>query len=152
MPQIEGESPAQVAVRQLTESEAKIARYNKIEREADDWGRVIGVRRLKPSEQSKISGMTADLVGFEEVRNETTGENLRLPHSMRHFLAAAVCELDQAPIPFSRNRAELDAILDRLDNEGLAAATKALVRLSDVQPVTSPKDEAKNLLGTPSSA
>lgn len=141
---MESEAPTQVAARQLTESEAKIARYNRIEREADDWGRVIGVRRLKPSEQSKISGMTADLTGFDEIPNPN-GEPLRLPHSMRHFLAAAVCELDQLPIPFSRNRAELDAILDRLDNEGLAAATKALVRITDAQPVTKPLDEAKNL-------
>src|SRR5580692_3470521 len=110
-----------------TESEAKIARYNKIEREADDWGRIIGVRRLRPSEQSKVSGMTADLKGSDEILNPATGEMLNFPHSMRHFLAAAVCELDQSPIPFPRSRGELDAILDRLDNEGLAAATKALV-------------------------
>ncbi len=135
-----------------TESEAKIARYNKIEREADDWGRIIGVRRLKPSEQAKVSGMTPDLKGADEIRNDTTGEMMSLPHSMRHFIAAAVCELDQSPIPFSRNRAELDAILDRLDNEGLAAATKALVRITDAQVVDKPLDEAKNLLGTPSSA
>ena len=135
-----------------TESEAKIARYNKIEREADDWGRIIGVRRLKPSEQSKVSGMTADLKGSDEILNPATGEMLNFPHSMRHFLAAAVCELDQSPIPFPRSRGELDAILDRLDNEGLAAATKALVRLSDAQAVAQPMDESKNLLGTPSSA
>lgn len=127
-----------------TESEVKIARYNRIEREADDWGRVIGVRRLKPSEQSKVSGLTTDLKGSDEVLNPTTGETLHFPHSMRHFLAAAVCEIDQSPIPFPRSRGELDAILDRLDNEGLAAATKALVRLSDAQAVADPMAEAKN--------
>jgi hypothetical protein len=146
---MESESPTTVAVRQLTESEAKIARYNKIEREADDWGRVIGVRRLKPSESAKVRGMVADLKGFDEVPN-ATGEMIQIPHSMGHFIAAAVCEIDQAPIPFSRNRAELDAILDRLDDKGLFAATKALGRLGD-EAITNPKDEAKNLLGTPSS-
>ncbi len=135
-----------------TESEVKIARYNKIEREADKWGRIIGVRQLKLSERSKISGMISDLTGFDEVINQTTGETMRIPHSMTHYLAAAVCELDQSPIPFARNRAELDAILDRLDNEGIAAATTALVRLSDAQAVVQPMDEAKNLSGTPSSA
>ena len=135
-----------------TESEAKLARYNRIEREADKWGRIIGVRQLKLSERSKISGMIADLTGVDEVQNTATGEMMRVPHSLTHFLAAAVCEIDQAPIPLPRNRPELDAILDRLDNEGIAAATTALVRLSDAQAATDPKDEAKNLLGTPSSA
>ena len=135
-----------------TESEAKIARYNTIEREADEWGRVIGVRRLKPSERSKVSGMTEDLGGYDEVPNTLTGEMMRIPHSVNHFLAAAVCELDQAPIPLPRNRGELDAILDRLDSEGLAAAMKALVRLSDALNPPEPLAEAKNLSGTPSSA
>jgi hypothetical protein len=136
-----------------TESEAKLARYNTIEREADEWGRVIGVRRLKPSEQAKVSGMTSDLKGFEEVRNlDKPGETISIPHSTRHFIAAAVCELDQAPIPFPRSRGELDAILDRLDNEGIQAATTALVRLSDTTGVADPMAEAKNLSGTPSSA
>ena len=149
---MESESPTKVAARQPTESEAKIARYNRIEREADKWGRIIGVRQLKLSERSKISRMTADLTGVDEVPNTVTGEIMRVPHSLTHFLAAAVCEIDQAPIPLPRNRAELDAILDRLDNEGIAAATTALVRLTDAQAATDPKDEAKNLLGTPSSA
>ncbi len=46
-----------------TESEIKIARYQTVEKEADGFGRLIGVRRLKPSEQTKLAGMTADLTG-----------------------------------------------------------------------------------------
>ena len=136
-----------------TESEVKLQRYNTIEREADEWGRIIGVRRLKPSEQSKIAGMTGDLTGTDEIIYQETGEVTKFPHNVKHFLAAAVCEVDSLPIPFPRNRGELDAILDRLDNEGLAAATKALVRIVDSQSLPSnPLDEAKNLPGTPSSA
>ena len=40
-----------------TESETKLARYKTIEKEADAWGRVIGVRRLKPSEKTKLTGL-----------------------------------------------------------------------------------------------
>ena len=36
-----------------SEAEAK-ERYKQIEREADDWNRIIGVRRLRPSEVSKL--------------------------------------------------------------------------------------------------
>jgi hypothetical protein len=139
-----------------TESEAKLARYNTIEREADEWGRVIGVRRLKPSEQAKISGMLSDLVGFDEVTNQENGEILRIPKSLKHSIAATVCEINDqngpTPIPLSRNRPELDAILDRLDDEGIKAATAALVRITEATAVASPVDEAKNLSGTPSSA
>jgi len=135
-----------------TESEAKIARYEKIEREPDEWNRVIGVRRLRPSEAAKINGMTKDLDGYEEVVNPDTGETMRFSYNTRHAVAATVCEIDQAPIPLARNRAELDAILDRLDDEGLRAATRALVRLVGTQVTTDPLAEAKNLSGTPSSA
>jgi hypothetical protein len=38
-----------------TESEIKVARYQKVEKEPDGLGRVIGVRRLKPSEQTRVS-------------------------------------------------------------------------------------------------
>jgi hypothetical protein len=135
-----------------TESEAKLARYNTIEREADAWGRVIGVRRLKLSENAKITGMTGDLAGDQETRDLITGEMNRIPRAAYHFIAAAVCEIDQAPIPFARSRGELDAILDRLDNEGIAAAIRALVRIPDIAAAANPVDEAKNLSGTPSSA
>jgi hypothetical protein len=41
-----------------TESEIKIARYQKVEKEPDGLGRVIGVRRLKPSEQTRVAALT----------------------------------------------------------------------------------------------
>ena len=39
-------------------------RYTESAQEADDFGRLIVVRRLRPSEQAKIEGMTVDLAGF----------------------------------------------------------------------------------------
>ena len=125
-----------------TESEAKLARYGAVEKEADSFGRVIGVRRLKPSEQTKISGMTADLSGSDEVITPD-GAKVMLPHRMPLMIAAAVCQIDDARIPFPKSRGELDAIYDRLDAEGIAAAGSALVRLSIDEP-DKPLDEAKN--------
>jgi hypothetical protein len=43
-----------------TESEIKVARYQKVEKEPDGLGRVIGVRRLKPSEQTRVAGYCAE--------------------------------------------------------------------------------------------
>lgn len=142
-----------------TESEVKLARYSEIAKEADQLDRVIGVRRLKPSEQTKVAGMTAELSGYDEMTNDK-GVKVQIPHRMPLLLAAAVCMIDDAHIPFPRNRGELDAIFDRLDKEGIAAAGKAWVKLNpqasddeeDGISNLAPIDTAKNLPGTPSSA
>lgn len=132
-----------------TESEVKLARYSEIAKEADDFGRVVGVRRLKPSEQTKLSGMTAELTGYNDVPNKE-GNKVQIPHRMPLLIAAAVCMIDDAHIPFPRNRGELDAIYDRLDVEGLTAASKAFLKLDppDSTDPTDPPidqlDEAKN--------
>jgi len=130
-------------LKMTTESEAKLARYSTIEKEADDFGRVIGVRRLKPSEQTKVAGMTADLTGYEDAQNPQ-GEMVRVSHRLPLMIAAAVCMIDDIHIAFARNRGELDAIYDRLDVEGLAAAGRAMVRLNPLEAAGDPRDEAKN--------
>lgn len=137
-----------------TESEIKLARYSEVTKEADEMARVIGVRRLKPSEQTKIAGMTSELSGYDEMTNDK-GVKIQIPHRMPLLLAAAVCMIDDSHIPFPRNRGELDAIFDRLDKEGIAAAGKAWVKLNprtDDDDDVSAFDSAKNLQGTPSSA
>jgi hypothetical protein len=127
-----------------TESEIKIARYTTVKKVPDDFGRVIGVRRLKPSEQAKISGMTADLTGADEAI-DANGQKMLVPHRMPLMVAAAVCEIDGSPVPFPRNRGELDAIYDRLDVEGLGAAARAMAELTSAEVAGSPLEEAKNL-------
>jgi len=131
-----------------TESEIKIARYNEVIKESDILGRVVGVRRLKPSEQTKIAGMTAELSGYDEMTDKR-GEKVRIPHRMPLIIAAAVCSIiDDSGIvhhiPFPRNRGELDAIYDRLDTEGMAAAGKAFARLSGIDTDESNNDETRD--------
>jgi hypothetical protein len=133
-----------------TESEIKLARYSEKAREADALGRVITVRRLKPSEEGKISEMLNGMVGYEELTNDE-GEVIKISHRMPYVISASVCQIDDAFIPFPRNRAELDAIYDRLDREGLTAAGKAFVKLTQTASYGT-IDDAKNLSGTPSSA
>jgi len=125
-----------------TESEIKLARYSTVEKEADKFGRVIGVRRLRPSEQTKLSGLTADLTGYDDMLSPS-GDKVSIPHRMPLMIAAAVCMIDDARIPFPRTRGELDAIYDRLDAEGINAASVALVRLT-ANDITDPLGEAKN--------
>ena len=129
------------------ESETRVARYTKVVKKADKVGRVIGVRRLKPSEQTRLAGMTAELTGYDEIgKNPDTGEAYRVPHRMPLMIAAAVCLIDEAVIPFPRNRGELDAIFDRLDVEGLEAAGEGVKELADDVAITVQEaiGEAKN--------
>jgi len=139
------------------ESEMKIARYKATEREADLLGRLISVRRLRPSEQAKLTGMTSDLTGFDEaeVVDEETGETkkLQIPHRVPFLVSAAVSEIDGVYIPFPRSRGELDAIYDRLDIEGITAAAKALARLTtSMGGPAVPLEEAKKSMTTESSS
>ena len=113
----------------MTPSEEKIARYTKIERASDEFGRVIGVHHLRLSQILKVEEMTPALDGASASTDED-GEKIEIPKRTIPFLAAMVCEIDGTPIPFPRNRGELDAILDRLDNEGVRAANAALQKLN----------------------
>jgi hypothetical protein len=117
----------------MTPSDELIRRYSQVERQADAFGRVVGVRRLKPAQQQKVAEMTPGLSGEDEttVRDEITGAEIvmKIPRRMQLNVAAAVCEIDGVPIPFARNRPELDSIFDRLDKEGMDAAMTAFFRL-----------------------
>lgn len=131
-----------------TESEVKLARYQQVEKEADGFGRVIGVRRLKPSEQTKLAGMTAELTGSDQVlaKDPDTGEEklVTIQHRYPLIVAGSVSLIDEAHIPFPRNRGELDAIYDKLDVEGLIAASAAMARLVKDEVIADPVGTAKN--------
>ena len=138
-----------------TQSEEILQRYRHIEREADSRGRIIGIRRLRPSEQSKIVGLTPDLGGYDLLPNtqDETAPAARLSHRMPLLMAASVCEIDGNPIAFPRNRAELDSVYDQLDGEGLEAIIAAATRLGETHIADAARREAaKNLSGTPTSA
>jgi hypothetical protein len=131
----------------MTASEEILARkerYNRIERASDSFGRMIGVRRLKPSQQLRVQEMAPGLDGAMSVTAETKDgvQQIEIPRNSPLIIAASVCEIDSAPIPFPKNRAELDAVLDRLDNEGLAAAGTAMAAFIDEE--VNPKEIAKN--------
>lgn len=101
-----------------TASEEIKARYSKIERESDALGRIIGVKKLRPAQQLRIAEMIA-----------VSDEGCRATF----MIAASVCELDNLPLLFPRNRGELDSVLDILDREGMDAASKATAKLHGFQ-------------------
>jgi hypothetical protein len=137
--------------RTLTASEEILNRYRHVERAADSRGRIIGVRRVRPSEQSKIVGMTADLGGYDLIPNveDETKPAVRMSHRMPLMMAASVVEMDGNPIAFPRNRVELDAIYDQLDAEGMEAIVQCATRLGEEMIAeTARREAAKNSQGT----
>lgn len=152
---------------------ARKAKYARTEYHDDELGRKIGCQRLKPSQQMRVMELTAGLDGVNEMvvddpESELFGKTIMMSKRMPLELAASVREIDGTPIPFPKTRAELDAIFDRLDTEGVNAAGQALAKFNppkqkrddgttetpeqaaerEVQEI---KDAAKNSAGTASS-
>jgi hypothetical protein len=126
-----------------TESDRIFARYREREKEADELGRIITVRRLRPSEQTKVAAYCSDLTGYDEV-TAPDGTLTKIPHRMPLLIAAAVCMIGDRHLSFPQSRRELDANFDLLDAEGLAAAGLAVARLAAKEGNQDPIDSAKN--------
>ena len=115
----------------MTPSEEILSRYSRVEREADALGRIIGVKRLRVSQQTAVSEMTPGLEGMAEI--ELPDRTVRIARRAQMLIAACVCEIDEHKIPFPKTRQELDAIADRLDEEGIVAAMVAYSRVNGAQ-------------------
>lgn len=112
-------------------------RYAAREKQADKFGRIIVVRRLKPSEQVAVLRLI-------ESRDDAI---LAISNA-----AASVVEVDGVPFPFPRSLAELNSTMDALDQEGLNAAGEAWRRLAGGgESDETAEQAAKNSQPTPSS-
>lgn len=113
-----------------TASEEILNRYKKKETVADKFGRLVTVRRLRMHEQMRI-------VEFSDSEKENVARIM--------FTIGSVVEVDGQIYPFPKSRAELDANMSLLDEEGLAAASEALRRLQALDgDVGADSDAAKN--------
>lgn len=126
----------------MTHSEELIQRYARVEHERDVFGRLIGVRKLKISQQTKVSEMTPGLEGEAEV-TLPDDRVVRISRRAQMLIAASVVEIDGVNYPFARSRGELDAVADRLDEEGLVAAMVAYARF---QPKAAEGEEAPDAI------
>ncbi len=84
----------------------------------DSRGRAIKVRKLS----------ALDRVRLFRALGATDSENKIL--QTYAATAAAVTELDGAPVPFPSTSLQLDALIGRLDETGLEAAVRALIAVS----------------------
>jgi|SRR6185312_504497 len=99
----------------MTPSEEFQARFRVIERKTDEEGRLLGFRRLRLMERVKLDEWFPDLRERGPV-----------------FICASLCEIDSAPVPFARNRAELESVVNRLEEHGVAAGSKAVAKIYGV--------------------
>lgn len=135
-----GESPGDLMA---TYSETQKARYDAVEREADSFGRMISVKRLRPAEIQTVRRI---------VSNSTEGFGPVMSDSM---IAASVREIDGVVYPAPKSQVDLDIAFNSLDNEGMQAAGTAWVRLMGFdkkadESGAEAEDPAKNLATTPS--
>jgi hypothetical protein len=98
-----------------TASEQILARYKERKTETDDFERAITVRPLRMSEQTAVMRLADS--------DSSTVQTV-------FMIAASVTEIDGDHITPPRSISDLHAIIDRLDQEGMNAATKAYMALN----------------------
>lgn len=107
-----------------TASEEILARYQKTFSEADKFGRVITVGPLRPADELRVLRM----IGTDERTNQVT-----------YLALASIRKLDDAVISKAQNLGELDALLNKLDREGMDALGAAYRKMKEAD---APESEA----------
>jgi hypothetical protein len=82
----------------------------------DSNGRAIKLRKITPLERMRLF----EIVGPENVKNEA--------YFGYAVLAAHVCEIDGDPVPHISSKATLEAVVQRLGDEGLQATSKGVAK------------------------
>jgi hypothetical protein len=121
----------------MTPAQEYTSRFKQIEREPDSLGRIIGVGRLRISQQVMISEMTPALDGETEM-NSGTGRAFKMSRRAVPVVAASVREIDGHALPFPKTRRDLDGRMDLLDEPGIQAAVVALARLGGATSTNEP--------------
>lgn len=112
------------AIDAVTPSQAIVNDANRIEYTTDSLGRRLGVKRMSASLKRRVlKALSAPSCGKDELL----------------FMAMVACscvEIDGQPVPFPTTELQVDALIDRLEQEGLSAIG---IALADKFPV--PKEE-----------
>lgn len=131
LPQAPAEPPAYAppppAAPSFTPTQAVVAEANRVAYVTDKLGRRIGITRVSASLRRKVL----------RVMNGEDGDKPQL--FIMALAAACVVEIDGVRVPFPTSEAALDALIDRLEQEGLAAVTQGW---ADHFPL--PRDDLKN--------
>jgi hypothetical protein len=99
----------------------------------DKAGRKIALRRVGVVEQLRL---------YKALGGELSANDAYMEMA---FIAASVSMIDDVPVPFPASEAALEAVLERLGRDGLAAVDAALPAPSEADVAHA----AGNLRGTP---
>ncbi|MBS0240371.1 MAG: hypothetical protein JSR89_18315 [Proteobacteria bacterium] len=87
----------------------------------DKRGRYLLIRDEMPARQRiHLKGMMGPLASIPDVMNEVT-------------MVCSVIEIDGEPQRFPQNRRELDAQIDRVENDGILAALRGKLKLNGIE-------------------
>lgn len=102
----------------------------------DPSGRQIGVRRILPLDRMRLF----EVVGPDNSKNEA--------YLGYASLAFHVSSIDGDPVPRPATKAQLEALVQRLGDDGLTAVGEAVAALYE-PPAADPEQTLKNASGTP---
>lgn len=119
-----------------TPSQSLIKAANQPATLTDGKGRAIGVKKMNPLDRLRLF----EVIGAENSKNEQ--------YVGYAALAFLVTSIDGEPVPRPSNKIQLEALVQRLDDEGMDAIAEHLYG----QIASEPADEAdlKNVSSTPS--
>lgn len=118
----------------VTPTQAAVANGSKFLRVTDSLGRSIGIKKLGPGERMR----------YMRILGGELSENIiYFGHAM---LAAAVVEFEGVAVAASNKFVELEALVGKLDDEGLAAIASAMAEAGWNKPVSNQAtmESAKN--------
>ena len=116
----------------MTPTEIILSRSTEQRSVTDDLGRIITLRRLTALDTLRLL--------------KAAGPSLAENHAWLDMAAIAfsVVSIEGVPVPMPTNEGQLEAVVQRLSDEGMAAAARAF---DDIEPAI--VDTAGNSFGTP---
>jgi len=119
-----------------TPTQAVVKAANQIHTATDAQGRKIGVKKLNALDRMRM---------FEAIGAENSKNEMYLGYAS---LAYHVASIDGEPISRPANKLQFEALIQRLDDDGLNAVAEAVAKL--IAPEQADEETLKNESGTPS--
>lgn len=120
-----------------TPSQSIVKAANSITTLTDSRGRQIGIKKMGPLDRLRLF----EVIGAENSKNEQ--------YAGYAALAFLVTSLDGEPVPRPENKIRLEALVQRLDDEGMDAIAMHLQSQAEASQATD-EDALKNGSSTPS--
>jgi hypothetical protein len=116
------------SIQAVSPSQAIVQDANRVEYVTDKLGRRLGVKRVSASLRRRVL----------KAMSAANGDKPQL--LFMAMIACACVSIDDAPVPFPTTELQIDALIDRLEQEGLDAAGETIATKFSPPP----EDDLKN--------